>query len=101
MRPVRADGATLAADFAAVNGIFRLDRLFVPRYRLPMKTPREILAHIGHAAAAEALGVTPARIDRATRDERLPAAWLDTLELLARRPLPREAFAFKRAGEAA
>jgi hypothetical protein len=62
-----------------------------------ISTPRQILEYVGHDAAAAALGVSPDRIDRATRDDKLPAAWLDALESLARKPLPREAFNFKRA----
>ena len=61
-----------------------------------MNTPREIIAFVGKEAAANALGVSLERMDRATRDKLLPAAWLDTLELLAKRPLSREAFNFKR-----
>jgi hypothetical protein len=65
-----------------------------------MKTPRDILEYVGLAEAAKALGVTPHRVDRAQRGDTLPASWLDTLERLAKRPLPREAFSFKR-GDAA
>lgn len=60
-----------------------------------MKTPREILQYVGIDAAANALGVSVIRVDRAQRDEKLPASWLDTLERLARRPLDRDAFSFK------
>jgi len=66
-----------------------------------MKTPREILQFVGLREASEALGVTMDRVDRAQRGEKLPAAWLDTLEMLARRPLERGAFAFKRASPTA
>jgi hypothetical protein len=65
-----------------------------------MKTPRDILDYIGRDRCALALGVSPARVERATRDPHLPAAWLDALEKAAGRPLPRDAFAFKRAGAA-
>ena len=67
-----------------------------------MKSTRDILQFVGLPEAAAALGVTLDRIERAQRDDALPAAWLDTLEGLARRPLPRDLFAFKRAkGDAA
>ena len=62
-----------------------------------LNTPKQILEYVGLERAAAALGVTPDRVDRATRDDKLPAAWLDALESLARIPLPREAFNFKRA----
>ena len=67
----------------------------IRRYDVGMKTPREILQYVGVDAAAAALGVSVIRVDRAQRDEKLPASWLDTLERLARRPLDRDAFAFK------
>ena len=60
-----------------------------------MKTPREILQFVGVTEAAKALGVSVIRVDRAQRDEKLPAAWLDTLERLAKRPLDQRAFASK------
>lgn len=60
-----------------------------------MKTPREILQYVGIEAAANSLGVSVVRVDRAQRDGKLPASWLDALERLARRPLDRAAFAFK------
>jgi hypothetical protein len=62
-----------------------------------MKTPRQILDYIGRDRCVLALGVSPARVERATRDDKLPAAWLDALEQAAGQPLPRDAFAFKRA----
>lgn len=66
-----------------------------------MKTPREILEFCGDdATIAAALGVSADRIDRARRSDKLPASWLDGLEALARRPLDRAAFTFKR-GDAA
>ena len=70
----------------------------VPLLFFPMKTPREILEYCGDdAAIASALGVSVDRVDRARRGATLPAAWLDALEMMARRPLPRDAFSFKRA----
>ena len=72
-----------------------LARKKIRRYDGGMKTPREILQYVGVEAAATALGVSVIRVDRAQRDEKLPASWLDTLERLARRPLDRSAFAFK------
>jgi hypothetical protein len=66
-----------------------------------MNTPREILDYIGRDRCASALGVSLARVERATRDGHLPAAWLDTLERIAGRPLPRAAFAFKRSDRGA
>lgn len=61
-----------------------------------MKTPREILDYIGDdALVAQAVDVALVRVDRARRSETLPASWLDALERLAKRPLPREAFSFK------
>lgn len=69
---------------------------------VPMKTPREILEYCGtDADLAAALGVSPDRVDRARRGQALPASWLDALEQIARRPLPREAFSFKRADRGA
>jgi len=65
-----------------------------------MNTPREILEYVGQERAAAALGVTLYRVDRAARSPSLPASWLDTLEKLAGQPLPRNVFAFKRAGAA-
>jgi hypothetical protein len=62
-----------------------------------MKTPRDILQHVGLDRAAAALGVTLERVERAQRADLLPAAWLDTLERLAGHDLPRSAFRFKRA----
>lgn len=67
----------------------------MPRYCSGMETPRQILDTVGREAAAQALGVGAHRIDRATRDPKLPASWFDTLERLAGEPLPREVFAFK------
>lgn len=58
-------------------------------------SPAHILNSIGRERCALALGVSAARVERATRDGHLPAAWLDTLERIAGRPLLREAFAFK------
>lgn len=60
-----------------------------------MKTPREILNFIGHEQAATALGVARLRVERAARQDRLPALWYHTLERLAGRPLPRECFHWK------
>lgn len=61
-----------------------------------MKTPREILDYIGsNEQIAAALGVTVDRVDRARRDGKLPASWLDALEKMARRPLDRDCFNFK------
>ena len=62
-----------------------------------MNTPREILNFVGLEEAQRALGVSFGSVERAQRQEKLPAAWLDTLERLAGRPLPREVFNFKRA----
>lgn len=63
-----------------------------------MKTPREILDYVGQDAAATALGVKADSVRRAAKGDKLPAAWLDTLEQLARRPLDRGVFTFKRSG---
>lgn len=63
-----------------------------------MKTPHEILTFVDPERARIALGVGPSRMRKAMRDDRLPASWLDTLERLAGRPLPREAFYFKGSG---
>jgi len=65
-----------------------------------MENTRDILQFVGLQEAASALGVTLDRVERAQRGDVLPASWLDTLEGLARRPLPRELFAFKRAARA-
>jgi len=65
-----------------------------------MKTPQQILDFVGVDAAASALGVTVDRVQRARRDDKLPPAWLDTLERMAGQPLPRSLFAFKRAIDA-
>jgi len=65
-----------------------------------MNTPREILEFIGPERARVALGVGKARMRQALGEDRLPASWLHTLEELARRPLPRECFSFKKAGAA-
>ncbi|MFP4239815.1 MAG: hypothetical protein ACLFRZ_10990 [Rhodosalinus sp.] len=63
-----------------------------------MKTPGDILDFVGHEAAARRLGVSLDRVRRAAKsDRKLPALWLDGLEHLARRPLPRELFYFKNA----
>ena len=60
-----------------------------------LDTPKQILEYVGREKAAEALGVTMDRVERATRDPKLPSSWLNALEQLARQPLPRKAFAFK------
>lgn len=60
-----------------------------------MTHPSDILHSIGLDRASAALGVSMARIERATRDAKLPASWLDTLERLAGHELPRELFSFK------
>lgn len=60
-----------------------------------MKTPREILEFVGYSAAAERLGVSYTRVDRAAREDKLPAVWYHTLENMAGRPLPRDAFHWK------
>lgn len=62
-----------------------------------MQTPKDILDYVGQDAAAIALGVKADSVRRAAKGEKLPAAWLDTLEHLARRPLDRRVFTFKRA----
>lgn len=62
---------------------------------ITMKTTSQILDFVGVEAASSALGVTLDRVQRARRDSKLPAAWLDTLERLAGEPLPRNLFAFK------
>ena len=63
-----------------------------------MKTASEIIDYVGgDGAVAAAIGVGTDAVRKARKAERLPAAWLDTLEGLARRPLPREAFSFRRA----
>ena len=66
-----------------------------------MKTPHEILHYVGLREAADRLGVTLDRIQRASRSDAppLPASWYDALENMAGRPLPRECFTFK--GDAA
>lgn len=87
---MQAKNAVDAVFFAAYGGCMNT-----------LTTPRDILNYVGKEAAAAALGVTLDRVDRAQRDALLPAAWLDTLERLARRPLDRGAFAFKRAEDAA
>ena len=66
-----------------------------------METPQEILDFVGQDAAADALGVKPDSVRRAAKGKQLPAAWLDTLENLARRPLDRRVFTFKRAKDRA
>ena len=60
-----------------------------------MKTPSEILEFVGMDRAQVALGVGRKRIHQARDSDKLPASWLHTLENLAGRPLPREAFNFK------
>jgi hypothetical protein len=63
-----------------------------------MKTPSEIIEFVGGGdKVAAALGVGTDAVRMAVKKPQLPSAWLDTLEALARRPLPRELFAFKRA----
>ena len=62
-----------------------------------MQTPKDILDYVGQDAAAIALGVKADSVRRAAKGQKLPAAWLDTLEHLARRPLDRRVFTFKRA----
>lgn len=63
-----------------------------------MKTPSDIIEFVGGGdVVAKALGVGPDAVRMAVRKPQLPSAWLDTLEALARRPLPRDLFAFKRA----
>jgi len=63
-----------------------------------MKTAPEIVNHIGSAQLMAALGVKADAIRKAVSVGRLPASWYHTCEELAGRPLPREAFNFKRAG---
>ena len=62
-----------------------------------MQTPKDILDYVGQDVAAIALGVKADSVRRAAKGQKLPAAWLDTLEHLARRPLDRRVFTFKRA----
>ena len=88
-------GWTVRQKKPGVNCQFRLARKKIAAMIYAMKTPREILQFVGVTEAAKALGVSVIRVDRAQRDEKLPAAWLDTLERLANRPLDRGAFAFK------
>lgn len=61
----------------------------------PMKTPAEIIEFVSVPAACAALDVRPTAIKEALRKGKLPALWYDTLEQMARRPLPRECFSFK------
>jgi hypothetical protein len=89
---------TLAAEIAGRKRKDGLDAKNSAAILSGMNTPRAILEYIGtDTAIAAALGVSPDRVDRARRGDKLPASWLDVLEQLARRPLPREAFSFKRA----
>ena len=60
-----------------------------------MKTPREILDFIGRDVVQDEIGVSADRVRVAATQDKLPASWLNALERLARRPLPREAFNFK------
>jgi len=75
--------------------LFSVDNAKRRAHIAPMNTPRTILAYVGHEAASQALGVSMKRLDNAQYQTALPASWYDTLERLAGRPLPREAFAFK------
>ena len=87
----------MAAIFAVVKIIFCLTAVFFAATVYGMKTPREILDYCGtDQTIAETLGVSVDRVDRARRDDKLPASWLDALENLAKRPLDRDAFSFKR-----
>ena len=82
----------------------RVDMVISIRQYLGMTdlhTPAQIIDHIGHERAAEALGVPVKTVLRYRWADRgkLPAAWLDALEGAAKCPLPREVFSFKRAGQ--
>jgi hypothetical protein len=90
-------GENMTAEIAGVNKNHRLTTVFFAGSVYGMKTPREILDYCGDdQAIAATLGVSPDRVDRARRDDKLPASWLDALEGLAKRPLDRDAFSFKR-----
>jgi hypothetical protein len=68
------------------------------RHGWAMKTASEIIDYVGgDSAVADAIGVGQDAVRKARKSGTLPSAWLDALEGLARRPLPREAFSFRRA----
>jgi len=71
---------------------------FFSRHCSGMKTALEIVDYIGSAQLMAALGVKADAVRKAVSAGRLPASWYHTCEELAGRPLPREAFSFKRAG---
>ena len=60
-----------------------------------MNTPSQIIEAIGAERLRAALDVTATRIRQARAEPTLPASWFATCEKLARRKLPRQAFAFK------
>jgi hypothetical protein len=68
-------------------------------YGCGMKTASQIIDYIGLPTLRAALGVKPDAIRKARRKGQIPAAWYDTCERLAGRPLPREVFSFRGVAE--
>lgn len=60
-----------------------------------MKTASDIIEFIGADRIKGALSVKDDAVRKALKAGVLPASWFHTLENLAGRPLPREAFNFK------
>jgi hypothetical protein len=60
-----------------------------------MKTAPEIIDFIGQDRIMAALGVKDDAVRKAKASGVLPASWYHTLEVLAGRPLERQAFSFK------
>ena len=72
---------------------------FAPWHGPIMKTAAQIIDYIGLATLRAALQVKPDAIRKARRKGQMPAAWYDTCERLAGRPLPRDVFSFRGVAE--
>ena len=62
-----------------------------------LNTPEQIIAYIGRAEVCRALGITDSAVRMALKSGVLPGIWLNTLEEIAGRPLPRDAFHWRKA----
>ncbi len=81
--------------FSARNTNLHLPCDFFSGIVSSMKTAPEIIDFIGQDRITAALSVKDDAVRKARSAGVLPASWYHTLEQLAGRPLPRDAFSFK------